>query len=95
MSQQIDKTYRNLSLECRGNVFILTLQKPPENRLNSWFCQEIICAINDARRALGQDSEGALILRGNDTKFFCTACLVLSNMASSVILTVMAGPGFI
>ena len=63
-------TYENLSLERRGDVIILTLQRPPENRINAGFAQEIIRAINDARRNLGTDTEGALILRGNDEKFF-------------------------
>lgn len=68
--------YNNLSLERQGDIFILTLQKPPENRLNSWFCQEIIRALNDVRKALGPESEGALIVRGSDTKFFCTVRLL-------------------
>lgn len=71
----INEGYKNLSLERQGEIFILTLQKPPENRLNSWFCQEIIRALNDVRRALGPESEGALIVRGSDTKFFCTVRL--------------------
>lgn len=66
--------YEHLSLERHGEVFALTLQKPPENRIDSGFAQEIIRALNDARKELGQDSEGALIIRGNDTKFFCTVC---------------------
>ncbi|KAM0081839.1 hypothetical protein ACKRZS_005980 [Fusarium odoratissimum] len=64
--------YENLGLERRGDVFILTLQKPPENRLISQFCQEIIRALNDVRRELGPDAPGAVIIRGNDAKFFCT-----------------------
>lgn len=64
--------YRNLDLARHGDVFVLTLQKPPENRLNTWYCQEIIRALNDARKALGHESDGALIIRGNDNKFFCT-----------------------
>ncbi|KAJ3546132.1 hypothetical protein NM208_g2160 [Fusarium decemcellulare] len=71
MSQETRK-YRNLSLERQGDVFIITLEKPPENRLNTWYCQEIIRAFNDARRALGQGTDGALIMRGSDAKFFCT-----------------------
>jgi enoyl-CoA hydratase/carnithine racemase len=63
---------RNLGLERRGDVFVLTLQKPPENRLTSQFCQEVIQALNDVRKELGQDSPGAVIIRGNDDKFFCT-----------------------
>ncbi|KAJ5925690.1 hypothetical protein N7454_008329 [Penicillium verhagenii] len=65
-------TFRNLSLERRGNVFILTMQKPPENRLNSWYCQEMIRAYRTIEKLLGTDSEGAVITRGNDAKFWCT-----------------------
>lgn len=64
--------FENLSLERRRDVFVLTLQKPPENRLTSQFCQEIIQALNHVRKELGQDSPGAVIIRGNDAKFFCT-----------------------
>lgn len=63
---------QNLKLERRGDVFILTLQKPPENRLTSQFCQEIIMALNDVRKELGPDAPGAVIIQGNDAKFFCT-----------------------
>src|SRR6478736_9645981 len=66
--------YRDLSIERRGDVFILTLQKPPENRLTSQFCQEIIRALNDVLKELGPDAPGAVIIRGNDAKFFCTVC---------------------
>lgn len=66
------RQYENLHVERRGSVFILSLQKPPENRLTAQFCQTIIRALNDVRRELGLDSEGAVILRGSDTKFFCT-----------------------
>ncbi|KIV84078.1 hypothetical protein PV11_06052 [Exophiala sideris] len=65
-------TFRNLSLVRKGNIFIITLQKPPENRLNTWFCQEIIRAFHTVQKILGPDSEGAVITRGNDAKFFCT-----------------------
>ncbi|KAG2414722.1 hypothetical protein HFD88_003914 [Aspergillus terreus] len=64
--------FRNLSLEKQGNVFIITMQKPPENRLNSWYCQEIIRAFHTIQRILGPDAEGAVITRGCDTKFWCT-----------------------
>ena len=69
--------YQDLSLERRGDVFILTLQKPPENRLTSQFCQEIIRALNDVRKELGPEAPGAAIIRGNDAKFFCTVCFPL------------------
>jgi enoyl-CoA hydratase/carnithine racemase len=65
-------TFRNLSLERHGNVFVLTMQKPPENRLNSWYCQEMIRAYRTVEKLLGPDSEGAVITRGNDAKFWCT-----------------------
>ncbi|KAG0650552.1 hypothetical protein D0Z07_3050 [Hyphodiscus hymeniophilus] len=64
--------FRNLSLERHGNVFVLTMQKPPENRLNSWYCREIIRAFHTVQRLLGPDSEGAVITRGSGTKFWCT-----------------------
>ncbi|KAL4925369.1 enoyl-CoA hydratase/isomerase family protein [Aspergillus undulatus] len=65
-------TFRNLSLERHGNVFVITMQKPPENRLNTWYCQEIIRAFRTIERILGPDSEGAVITRGSDAKFWCT-----------------------
>lgn len=64
--------FRNLSLTRHGNVFVITMQKPPENRLNSWYCQEIIRAFRTVQRTLGPDSDGAVITRGNDAKFWCT-----------------------
>ena len=71
-SKMAQPTFKNLSLERRGNIFILTLEKPPENRLNSAFCQEIIRAFHHAQKALGTSSEGALITRGQGEKFWCT-----------------------
>ncbi|KAK4861723.1 hypothetical protein LT330_003758 [Penicillium expansum] len=65
-------TFRNLSLERHGNVFVLTMQKPPENRLNSSYCQEMIRAYRSIEKILGSDSEGAVITQGNDAKFWCT-----------------------
>ncbi|BCS28533.1 enoyl-CoA hydratase/isomerase family protein [Aspergillus puulaauensis] len=65
-------TFRNLSLERHGNVFVITMQKPPENRLNTWYCQEIIRAFRTVEKILGPDSEGAVITRGSDAKFWCT-----------------------
>ncbi|KXG46514.1 Crotonase, core [Penicillium griseofulvum] len=65
-------TFRSLSLERHGNVFVLTMQKPPENRLNSSYCQEMIRAYRTVERILGSNSEGAVITRGNDAKFWCT-----------------------
>lgn len=73
MNQQFEE-YQDLRVERRGNVFILTLQRAPENRLTAPWCREIIRAYNDIRRALGTESDGAVIMKGNDAKFFCTVC---------------------
>ncbi|KAJ5749260.1 uncharacterized protein N7511_010956 [Penicillium nucicola] len=65
-------TFNNLSLGRHGNVFVLTMQKPPENRLNSTYCQEMILAYRTIEKTLGAESAGAVITRGNDTKFWST-----------------------
>ncbi|KAI9880066.1 MAG: hypothetical protein M1830_005798 [Pleopsidium flavum] len=65
-------TSKNLSVERHGNIFVITLTKPPENRLNSKFCQEIIRVFHTIQQTLGPDSEGAVITRGHDAKFWCT-----------------------
>ncbi|EGE86541.1 hypothetical protein RJZ56_006698 [Blastomyces dermatitidis] len=52
--------FRTLSLTSHSNVFVITMQKAPENRLNSWYCQEIIRAFHAVHRILGPDSEGAV-----------------------------------
>lgn len=57
-----------------GNVFVITMRKAPENRINSAYAQKLIGAFNTARKLLGTDSEGAVITRGNDAKFWCTVC---------------------
>lgn len=64
--------YQNLTIERRGRVYIITLKKAPENRLNVLFCKELIRAYHQIQSKLGPDSEGAVIMRGNDAKFFCT-----------------------
>ncbi|RFU26564.1 hypothetical protein B7463_g9778, partial [Scytalidium lignicola] len=64
--------FRNLSLERYGSIFVITMDNPPENRFNSWFCQEIIHAFHTVQRLLGPDSEGAVITRSSSTKFWCT-----------------------
>ncbi|PGG96862.1 hypothetical protein AJ79_09424 [Helicocarpus griseus UAMH5409] len=65
-------SYNHLSVERRGSIYIITMQKPPENRITVSFAQTLITAFRDIEGELGPDSEGAVILRGNDTKFFCT-----------------------
>ncbi|WPG98073.1 Hypothetical protein R9X50_00085900 [Acrodontium crateriforme] len=55
-----------------GNVFVITMRKAPENRINSAYAQKLIAAFNKIRSILGPNSEGAVITRGNDAKFWCT-----------------------
>ncbi|KAK3071405.1 hypothetical protein LTR53_008682 [Teratosphaeriaceae sp. CCFEE 6253] len=55
-----------------GNIFVITMRKPPENRLNVAYAQLLIHAFNTVRKLLGEDAEGAVITRGNDAKFWCT-----------------------
>lgn len=56
-----------------GNIFVITMRKAPENRINIRFAQKLIAAYGQVRKILGENSEGAVITRGNDAKFFCTA----------------------
>lgn len=55
--------YENLSIDQHGKVFVITFQKPPENRINVKFAQEIIRGFRDIEKQLGRDSEGAVITR--------------------------------
>ena len=64
--------YKFISVERKGDIFVITLRKPPENRLNVEACQELIRAYRQAEQELGSEAEGAIILRGNDAKFFTT-----------------------
>jgi len=63
-----------------GNIFVITMRKAPENRLDSAYCQRLIAAFNLVRTTLGSDSEGAVITRGNDAKFWCT----VSSLSTSL-----------
>lgn len=67
----ISQKFKNLSLERRGSVFIITLGRAPENRFDAAFCQEIIRAFHSIQKELSA-SEGAVITRGSDCKFFTT-----------------------
>lgn len=63
----------NLALDrYDGNVFVITMKKAPENRLNVAYAQKLIGAYNQVRKLLGTESEGAVITKGNDAKFWCT-----------------------
>lgn len=55
-------------------IFVLTMRKAPENRINSAYAQKLIAAYNTVHKVLGDDAEGAVITKGNDAKFWCTVC---------------------
>lgn len=66
-------SYPNLTIDCHdSNIYVITMRKLPENRLNVAFAQEIIRALREIETRLGRDAEGAVIIRGSDAKFFCT-----------------------
>jgi enoyl-CoA hydratase/carnithine racemase len=67
-------TSPDFNVERKGNIFIITLQKSPENRLTVKFCQDLIRTFHTIQRELGAGSDGAVITRGSDYKFFCTVC---------------------
>ncbi|KAF2709399.1 ClpP/crotonase [Pleomassaria siparia CBS 279.74] len=64
--------YWNLRIDRYDRIFVITMQKAPENRINVRFAQEIIRALRDIEQELGPDSEGCVITRGDDAKFWCT-----------------------
>ncbi|KAF2229518.1 ClpP/crotonase [Viridothelium virens] len=67
--------YQNLAVTRHGPVFVITLQKPPENRINRAFAQELIRAFRNIEVELGgvgSGNEGCVVVRGSDHKFFCT-----------------------
>lgn len=65
--------YKNIEVERQSDgVYIITMKKPPENRITVEFAQTLIRAYRDIERELGKDAEGAVILKGNDAKFFTT-----------------------
>jgi len=54
------------------NIYAITMQKPPENRLTTTFAQTIIAALRHIERVIGPDQPGAVIIQGSDAKFWCT-----------------------
>lgn len=59
-----------------SNIFIITMRKAPENRIDSLYAQKLIAAFNLVRTTLGPDTAGAVITRGNDAKFWCTGLVL-------------------
>lgn len=75
--------FKYILLERQCNIFVITLQRPPENRLNSEFCQEIIKAFHTIQRILGPNSEGAVITRGHNAKYWCTVRVLVPRLATA------------
>lgn len=65
-------SYWNLRVDRHDGVYVITMQKPPENRVDVRFAQEIIRALRDIEQEIGTNSDGCVIIRGNDEKFWCT-----------------------
>jgi enoyl-CoA hydratase/carnithine racemase len=59
-----------LSVERKGQIFILTLRNGEDNKLSLALCNEILAALDYIQEQLGLESEGALIIQGNNAKFF-------------------------
>lgn len=53
-------------------VYIITMQKPPENRITVPFAQTLISALRYIETTIGPDKPGCVIIQGSDTKFWCT-----------------------
>lgn len=69
------ESYKFISVERKGresNVFVVTLKKPPENRLNVAACKELVQAYHSIQNELGHDTAGAVILTSESNKFFTT-----------------------
>lgn len=77
----------DFTVDRTGDVFIITLHRAPENRLNSALCQQLIRTFHNIQEQLGPGSEGAVITRGYDTKFFSTVRNLLSSLTESLGLS--------
>lgn len=72
-SSSSSETFTNLTLTRHpGNVFVITMCKPPENRLNVAFANEIIRCLRHVEKTIGPDAPGAVVVKGQDAKFWCT-----------------------
>lgn len=64
--------YWNLRVDRHDQIYVITMQKLPENRISVRFAQEFIRVLRDIENELGSGSEGCVITRGCDEKFWCT-----------------------
>lgn len=62
--------YKYLEVQAADDIFIVTLRNGEDNRLNFATCKELMHAMGVIRDQLGQGQDGALIVRGNNNKFF-------------------------
>ena len=76
--------YQYLGFERSDDVFIVTLRNGEDNRLNFATCKELIHAMGAIRDQLGQGKDGALIVRGNNNKFFTNVRLYCSGTQMQV-----------
>ncbi|KAJ9604957.1 hypothetical protein H2200_010346 [Cladophialophora chaetospira] len=66
-------TFEHLTISSpEPTVYIVTMQKPPENRLTVAFAQTIISALRFIETTIGPDKPGCVIIEGSDAKFWCT-----------------------
>ncbi|KAH8701103.1 ClpP/crotonase-like domain-containing protein [Talaromyces proteolyticus] len=66
----MSNVYKHLEIEPKGDVFIVTLRNGEDNRLNFAMCKELMHALGAIRDQLKTGSDGALIVRGHNNKFF-------------------------
>jgi len=73
MSSDARPTFPNLQITSPDpSVYIITMNKPPENRLTTAFAQSLISALRHIERTIGSDKPGCVIIKGSDAKFWCT-----------------------
>lgn len=71
-----------LSIERKGQIFILTLQNGEDNELNLALSKQILAALDHIQEQLDSESEGALIVQGNNAKFFCNVSSIPKPLVS-------------
>lgn len=53
-------------------VYIITMQKPPENRITVAFAQTLISALRYIESTIGPNKPGCVIIQSSSPKFWCT-----------------------
>ena len=66
-------TFKHLTIQSHsGGVYVITMCKPPENRLNVAFAQTLMRALRHIESLIGPNAPGAVVIKGSDMKFWCT-----------------------